>query len=253
MSRDPRGVGGTRSHRQPAIRSSTPESAGSSRLRKLSLRQNLFDDQGVDPISQWDSIPSKLAVLWRLNSYLLYFQGPSDITSRLLEVSSLNGLSKASNILMSFCGVSKNEVTRMEEVEHLHALQILELGSNRLRECKPKLEELYLSQYNGTAVDGRLSTTNKSSLLDVSMNKLTSINDIGKLDNVGGILWLNDNQIASLKVLISRSLVKGEANNHISRKQPIWELIFVILVTAEIKINFISVIMRSVMVFGYLK
>lgn len=48
------------------------------------------------------------------------------------EVSSLNGLSKVSNTLKELY-VSKNEVTRMEEVEHLHALQILELGSNRLR------------------------------------------------------------------------------------------------------------------------
>jgi protein phosphatase 1 regulatory subunit 7 len=29
--------------------------------------------------------------------------------------------------------VSKNEVAKMEELEHLHALEILELGSNRLR------------------------------------------------------------------------------------------------------------------------
>lgn len=36
-----------------------------SRLRKLSLRQNLFDDEGVDPISQWDSIPG--LQVWRLN------------------------------------------------------------------------------------------------------------------------------------------------------------------------------------------
>jgi hypothetical protein len=29
--------------------------------------------------------------------------------------------------------VSKNEVAKMEELEHFHALEMLELGSNRLR------------------------------------------------------------------------------------------------------------------------
>lgn len=48
------------------------------------------------------------------------------------EISSLNGLSKVSNTLQELY-VSKNEVTKMEEINHLVELQILELGSNRLR------------------------------------------------------------------------------------------------------------------------
>lgn len=48
------------------------------------------------------------------------------------EISSLNGLSKVSSILKELY-VSKNEVTKMGELDHLHELQILELGSNRLR------------------------------------------------------------------------------------------------------------------------
>lgn len=48
------------------------------------------------------------------------------------EISSLNGLSKVSNTLKELY-VSKNEVRKMEELEHLQALQILELGSNRFR------------------------------------------------------------------------------------------------------------------------
>lgn len=48
------------------------------------------------------------------------------------EISSLSGLSKVSNTLKELY-VSKNEVTKMEEIEHFHELQILELGSNRLR------------------------------------------------------------------------------------------------------------------------
>lgn len=48
------------------------------------------------------------------------------------EITSLHGLSKASSTLKELY-VSKNEVTKMEEIDHLHELQILELGSNRLR------------------------------------------------------------------------------------------------------------------------
>lgn len=48
------------------------------------------------------------------------------------EISSLSGLSKVSSALIELY-VSKNEVTKMEEIEHFHELQILELGSNRLR------------------------------------------------------------------------------------------------------------------------
>lgn len=41
-----------------------------SHLRKLSLRQNLFDDEGVEPISQWNTI-SKLHVR-PLSSFPIY-------------------------------------------------------------------------------------------------------------------------------------------------------------------------------------
>lgn len=48
------------------------------------------------------------------------------------EISSMSGLSKASSTLKELY-VSKNEVTKIEEIEHFHELQILELGSNKLR------------------------------------------------------------------------------------------------------------------------
>lgn len=50
------------------------------------------------------------------------------------EITSLEGLSKASSTLKELY-VSKNEVNKIMEIEHLHDLQILELGSNRLRVC----------------------------------------------------------------------------------------------------------------------
>ena len=54
------------------------------------------------------------------------------------EITSLHGLSKVSNTLKELY-VSKNEVTKIEEIDHLHQLQILELGSNRLRVSAPFL------------------------------------------------------------------------------------------------------------------
>ena len=48
------------------------------------------------------------------------------------EITALHGLSKVSNTLKELY-VSKNEVLKIEEIDHLHELQILELGSNRLR------------------------------------------------------------------------------------------------------------------------
>ena len=48
------------------------------------------------------------------------------------EITAMTGLSKVSSTLKELY-VSKNEVTKIEEIEHFHELQILELGSNRLR------------------------------------------------------------------------------------------------------------------------
>ncbi|KAM2308284.1 hypothetical protein COP1_030414 [Malus domestica] len=48
------------------------------------------------------------------------------------EITSLHGLSKVTSTLKELY-VSKNELTKIEEIEHLHDLHILELGLNRLR------------------------------------------------------------------------------------------------------------------------
>ncbi|KAL4303815.1 hypothetical protein GQ457_10G009140 [Hibiscus cannabinus] len=48
------------------------------------------------------------------------------------EITSLQGPSKDSSTIKELY-VSKKEVTNMEEIDHLHELQLLELGSNKLR------------------------------------------------------------------------------------------------------------------------
>ncbi|TYI74134.1 hypothetical protein E1A91_D07G179200v1, partial [Gossypium mustelinum] len=127
------------------------------------------------------------------------------------EITPLQGLSKASSTIKELY-VSKNEVTKMEEIDHLHELQILELGSHKLRvmenlqnftklqelcikkislqsnqltsmigleECNA-LEEIYLS-HNGIAKMEDLSKLVNLQVLDVSSNKLTSADDIQHL------------------------------------------------------------------------
>lgn len=57
------------------------------------------------------------------------------------EITSLHGLSKASNTLRELY-VSKNEVTKIDEIDQFYDLQILELGSNKLR-----VSSLYFHQF----------------------------------------------------------------------------------------------------------
>nr|VDC94689.1 unnamed protein product [Brassica oleracea] len=122
-----------------------------SMLMKLSLRQNLIEDSAVEPLSRWDAL-SDLELILRDNK--LAEVPDISIFSRLLvfdvsfnEITSLEGLSKASSTLKELY-MSKNEVNKIMEIEHLHDLQILELGSNRLwvmvnMESLTKLEELW--------------------------------------------------------------------------------------------------------------
>ncbi|KAA8534916.1 hypothetical protein F0562_029868 [Nyssa sinensis] len=126
-----------------------------SNLKTLSLRQNLIDDAGIEPICHWDAISGLEELVLRDNK-LMKIPDVS-IFKRLLifdvsfnEISSLNGLSKVSNTLKELY-VSKNEVSKMEEIDHFHELQILELGSNRLRVMEnlqnfTNLQELWLGR-----------------------------------------------------------------------------------------------------------
>uniref|UniRef100_R7W2S7 Uncharacterized protein n=1 Tax=Aegilops tauschii TaxID=37682 RepID=R7W2S7_AEGTA len=169
------------------------------RLRKLSFRQNLLDDDAVAPLFTWDAIAGLQEIVLRDNKLIKIpdasiFKGLLVFDVSFNELSSLNGLSKVSSTVKELY-FSKNEVPKMEELEHFHALELLELGSNRLRECVA-LEELYLS-HNGIQKMEGLSMLQNLRVLDVSSNKLTAIEDIEPLTRLED-LWLNDNQIPSL-------------------------------------------------------
>nr|XP_029121304.1 protein phosphatase 1 regulatory inhibitor subunit PPP1R7 homolog [Elaeis guineensis] len=151
-----------------------------SHLRKLYLRQNLFDDEGVEPISRWNTISGLHELVLRDNKLrkvpdVGIFKNLLVFDVSFNEISSLNGLSKVSNTLEELY-VSKNEVTKMEELEHLHALRILELGSNRLRvmenlQTLTNLQELWLGR-------NRIRTVNLCGLkcirkISLQSNRLT--------------------------------------------------------------------------------
>ncbi|XP_020087987.1 protein phosphatase 1 regulatory subunit pprA isoform X2 [Ananas comosus] len=159
-----------------------PRIALLSHLKKLSLRQNLYDDEGIEPLSRWDTISGLHELVLRDNK-LTKIPDVSIFKSLLVfdvsfnEISSLKGLSKVSSTLKELY-VSKNEVAKMEELEHLHALEILELGSNKLRTMEnlanlTNLHELWLGR-------NRIKTVNLCGLksirkLSLQSNRLTSM------------------------------------------------------------------------------
>ncbi|XP_076896071.1 protein phosphatase 1 regulatory inhibitor subunit PPP1R7 homolog [Bidens hawaiensis] len=178
-----------------------------SKLKKLSLRQNLFDDAGVEPISHWNNISGLEELVLRDNQ--LKNIPDASIFKKLLvfdvsfnEISSMSGLSKASNTLKELY-VSKNEVTKIEEIEHFHELQILELGSNRLRvmenmQTLTNLQELWLGR-------NRIKSINLCGLkcikkLSLQSNRLTSMKGLEECTSLEE-LYLSHNGIAKMEGL----------------------------------------------------
>ncbi|GAA0151719.1 scaffold/adaptor protein [Lithospermum erythrorhizon] len=153
-----------------------------SNLKKLSLRQNLFTHSAVQPLSTWHNISSLEELVLRDNQLkkipdLEIFKALLVFDVSFNEIPSLNGLCKVSNTLKELY-VSKNEVPKIEEIEHFHELQILELGSNRLRvmenlENLTKLQELWLGR-------NRIKSINLCGLkcikkISLQSNRLTSM------------------------------------------------------------------------------
>ncbi|XP_020680520.2 protein phosphatase 1 regulatory inhibitor subunit PPP1R7 homolog [Dendrobium catenatum] len=176
-------------------------------LKKLSLRQNLFDDEGIEPLCGWSTISGLQELVLRDNKLskipdATIFKDLLVFDVSFNEISSLNGLAKVSNTLKELY-VSKNEVRKMEELERLQALQILELGSNRFRvmenlETLKNLEELWLGR-------NRIRDVNLCGLkcirkISLQSNRLTSM--LGFQECLGlEELYLSHNGIAKMEGL----------------------------------------------------
>ncbi|EXB59786.1 Protein phosphatase 1 regulatory subunit pprA [Morus notabilis] len=159
-----------------------PRIGNLSNLKKLSLRQNLVYDAAVEPISHWHALAGLEELVFRDNK--LTKIPDASIFKRLLvfdvsfnEITALHGLSNVSNTLKELY-VSKNEVPKIEEIDHFHELQILELGSNRLRVMEnlqnlTNLQELWLGRNRIKAVN--LCGLKCIKKISLQSNRLTSM------------------------------------------------------------------------------
>ncbi|KAG0502387.1 hypothetical protein HPP92_002459 [Vanilla planifolia] len=178
-------------------------------LKKLSLRQNLFDDEGIEPLCGWTAISGLQELVLRDNKLtkvpdVSIFKSLVVFDVSFNEIASLSGLLKVSNKLKELY-VSKNDVMRMEELEHLHELQILELGSNKLRvmenmQTLTNLQELWLGRNRIRAVNlCGLQCIRKISLQSNRLTSMLGFQECVALEE----LYLSHNVIAKMEGLSS--------------------------------------------------
>ncbi|BFG39862.1 hypothetical protein CerSpe_261370 [Prunus speciosa] len=178
-----------------------------SNLKKLSLRQNLIEDAAVEPISRWDALSGLEELVLRDNK-LMKIPDVTIFTNLLVfdvsfnEITSLHGLSKVSSKLKELY-VSKNEVAKIEEIDHLHELLILELGSNRLRVMEnlqnmTHLQELWLGRNRIKVVNlCGLKCIKKISLQSNRLTSMTGFEECVALEE----LYLSHNGISKMEGL----------------------------------------------------
>ncbi|EPS60921.1 hypothetical protein M569_13879, partial [Genlisea aurea] len=210
-----------------------------SRLKKLSLRQNLFDDAGVSPLSSWTTISSLQELVLRDNQLkkipdVGIFKGLLVLDASFNDISSLNGLSSASTTLKELY-VSKNELTRIEEIEHLQELKILELGSNKLKvmenlQSLTSLQELWLGRNRIRAIE--LCGLKSIKKLSLQSNRLTSTRGLEECTSLEE-LYLSHNGIAKMEGLStlvnlrvldvsSNKLPEIEDINNLEKLEDLW-------------------------------
>ncbi|KAM7260249.1 hypothetical protein ACFE04_015990 [Oxalis oulophora] len=178
-----------------------------SHLSKFSLRQNLFDDSSLEPISNWTALSNLEELVLRDNK--LTKIPDAAIFNKLLvfdvsynEITSMNGLSKVSSTLKELY-VSKNEVAMIDEVDHFRQLEILELGSNRLRvmenlENLTLLQELWLGRNRIKAIN--LCGLKCIKKLSLQSNRITSMKGVEECVALEE-LYLSHNGIAKMEGL----------------------------------------------------
>ncbi|KAH9762522.1 protein phosphatase 1 regulatory inhibitor subunit PPP1R7-like [Citrus sinensis] len=210
-----------------------------SNLKKLSLRQNLIDDAAIEPISRWDALAGLEELILRDNKLMKIpdvsiFKKLSVFDVSFNEITSSHGLSNVTDTLKELY-VSKNEVPKMEEIEHFHDLQILEFGSNRLRVMEnlqnlTNLQELWLGR-------NRIKVVNLCGLkcikkISLQSNRLTSMkgfeecialeelylshNGISKMEGLSTLVNLHVLDVSSNKLTLVDDI------QNLSRLEDLW-------------------------------
>lgn len=186
-----------------------PRIANLSNLNKLSLRQNLFADDAIHPLSSWTTLSSLQELVLRDNQLrnipdVSIFKKLFVFDVSFNQITSLHGLSKVSDTLKELY-VSKNEVAKIEEIDHFHELQILELGSNKLRVMENlaslvNLQELWLGRNRIKAVNlCGLQCIKKLSLQSNRLTSMTGLEGCIALEE----LYLSHNGITKMEGLSS--------------------------------------------------
>ncbi|KAJ7515494.1 hypothetical protein O6H91_22G015500 [Diphasiastrum complanatum] len=153
-----------------------------SQLQKFSLRQNLLNDDAVQPLGQWSSLFDLKELVLRDNK-LTMVPPLSGFTSLLVfdisfnELTSTHGMAKITSKLRELYA-SKNEIVNIDELEHFNQLQILELGSNKIRVMEglhnlTALQELWLGRNRIRAID--LCGLNRLEKISLQSNRLSSM------------------------------------------------------------------------------
>uniref|UniRef100_A0A0D3AQH3 Uncharacterized protein n=1 Tax=Brassica oleracea var. oleracea TaxID=109376 RepID=A0A0D3AQH3_BRAOL len=201
-----------------------------SMLKKLSLRQNLIEDSAVEPLSRWDALSDLEELILRDNK--LAEVPDISIFSRLLvfdvsfnEITSLEGLSKASSTLKELYNSTINTPLHLDSIELPPTLTDLDLTVNRLSELDSRiahlsmlkklslrqnliedsaveplsrwdalsdLEELILRD-NKLAEVPDISIFSRLLVFDVSFNEITSLEGLSKASSTLKELYVSKN------------------------------------------------------------
>lgn len=209
-----------------------PRIATLSQLQKLSFEQNLLADDAVNVLSEWTTLHGLQELVLRDNKLLRIPSLGNYSNLTLLDVSfnkvtSMNGLAAVSSTLLELY-LSKNEIGKIEEIEHLVKLRVLELGSNKIRvmeglENLKQLQQLWLGR-------NRIQTVNLcglTSLLKISLqsNRLTSMAAFQECVSLTE-LYLSHNHISVMEGLstLQNLRVLDLASNKISELSNLEEL-----------------------------
>eukprot|EP00252_Welwitschia_mirabilis_P005461 TRINITY_DN15949_c0_g1_i1.p1 TRINITY_DN15949_c0_g1~~TRINITY_DN15949_c0_g1_i1.p1 ORF type:complete len:349 (+),score=57.03 TRINITY_DN15949_c0_g1_i1:97-1143(+) len=208
-------------------------------LRKLCLRQNLFTDASLELLSHSKALSQLEELILRDNKLtqvprVNIFKNLAVFDVSYNEISSLKGMSEVSPTLKEFY-ISNNEVTAIEELDHLHNLRILELGSNRLRVMEglqnmTLLEELWLGRNRIRSVN--LCGVTSITKISLQSNRLTSMLGFQNCINLEE-LYLSHNGISKMEGLshLVKLRVLDVSNNkitaindieHLERLEDLW-------------------------------